>query len=135
GHALAYSIYLFMPNSIRARYLYFLKGGYQMERRQANQAVFVQVIERPARKLILKRGTNAKDYSEYCEEVGCDIWGLLCSVKEALYEPIGVWLPDAFRTSGTSTYVQGVEVPADYSGAVPDGFALMPLPPCKMMVF
>lgn len=128
-------IYLFMPNSIRERYLYFLKEEYQMERKQADQAVFVQVIERPARKLILKRGTNAKDYFEYCEEVGCDIWGLLCSVKEALYEPIGVWLPDAFRTPGTSTYAQGVEVPADYSGVVPDGFELMPLPPCKMMVF
>ena len=37
--------------------------------------VFVQIIERPQRKLILKRGTKARDYFEYCEEVGCDIWG------------------------------------------------------------
>jgi len=28
-----------------------------------------------------------------------------------------------------------VEVPADYTGEVPDGFEVMDLPPCKMMVF
>jgi len=128
-------IYLFMPTSIRERYLYFLKGEKQMEKKPTNNAVFVQVIERPERKLILKRGKNAKDYFEYCDELGCDIWGLLCSVKEALYEPIGMWLPDSFRTPGTSFYAQGVEVSADYSGIVPEGFELITLPACKMMVF
>ncbi len=132
-------IYLFMPVPIHDRYLYFLKGEQPMERKlerkPGNQAVFTQVIERPERKLILKRGVNAKDYFEYCDEVGCDVWGLLCSVKEALYEPIGMWLPDAFRALGTSVYAQGVEVPADYSGVVPDGFELISLPSCKMMVF
>ncbi len=127
-------IYLFMPTPIREQYLYFLKGEYQMER-TTNKTVFVQVIERPERKLILKRGTNARDYFEYCDEIGCDIWGLLCSIKEALYEPIGMWLPDAFRTPGTSVYAQGVEVPVDYAGVVPEGFELISLPPCKMMVF
>ena len=128
-------IYLFMPYPVRDRYFYFLKESANMEKNTANNTVFVQVIERPERKLILKRGEKAADYFEYCDEVGCDIWGLLCSVKEALYEPIGMWLPDAFRPIGTSTYAQGVEVPADYSGVVPDGFDLITLPPCKMMVF
>lgn len=128
-------IYLFMPTPIRDHYLYFLKGEKQMEKKSTNSTVFVQVIERPERKLILKRGKNAKDYFEYCNEIGCDIWGLLCSIKEALYEPIGMWLPDTFRTPGTSYYAQGVEVPADYTGIVPDSFDLITLPPCKMMVF
>lgn len=128
-------INLFMPTRIRERYLYLLKGEHSMERKNTNQSVFVQVVERPERKLLLKRGINAKGYFEYCEEVECDVWGLLCSVKEALYEPIGMWLPDAFRAPGTSVYAQGVEVPADYAGVVPDGFELIPLPPCKMMVF
>ena len=83
--------------------------------------VFVQVIDRPARKLILKRGIKATHYFGYCEEVGCDIWGILCSVKEALYEPIGMWLPKKFQRPGTSVYAQGVEMPADYSGEVPEG--------------
>ena len=128
-------IYLFMPASIRERYLYFLKGERKMERKPINNTVFVQVIERPERKLILKRGRNATDYFEYCDEVGCEVWGLLCSIKEALYEPIGMWLPDVFRTACTSTYAQGVEVSVDYSGIVPDGFDIITLPACKMMIF
>jgi len=128
-------VYLFMPNPVRDRYLFFLKEKNNMDNKQFGNTVFVQVIERPERKLILKRGRKAADYLEYCEEVGCEIWGLFCSIKEALYEPIGMWLPDAFRPSGTSTYAQGVEVPVDYSGIVPDGCNIITLPPCKMMVF
>lgn len=104
------------------------------EKPRAN-TVFVQVIDRPARKLILKRGINAAHYFEYCEEVGCDVWGILSSVKEALYEPIGMWLPENLRKEGTSLYAQGVEVPKDYSGEVPDEFDLIDLSHCKMMVF
>lgn len=128
-------IRLFMPTPIRDAYLFYQKGVKMMETKSTTNTVFVQVIERPARKVILRRGVNAQDYFAYCEEVGCDIWGLLCSVKEALYEPIGMWLPQKFRSAGTSYYVQGVEVPADYDGVVPEGLELMDLPPCQMMVF
>jgi AraC family transcriptional regulator len=128
-------IYLFTPYSIRDRYRYLLKGKQKMEKKSTPSVVFVQVIERPVRKLILKRAATAEDYFAYCEEVGCDIWGLLCSVKEALYEPIGMWLPKQLRPAGTSLYAQGVEVPADYSGEVPEGLEVIDLPPCKMMVF
>ena len=102
---------------------------------EAAKTLFVQVVERPARKVILKRGIKATHYFEYCSEVGCDVWDALSRVKEAMYEPIGMWLPRGMIKPGTSTYVQGVEVPADYSGEVPDGFEVMDLPPCKMMVF
>ena len=97
--------------------------------------VFTQVIERPARKLILKRGFKAEDYFAFCEEVGCDIWGILESIKGALYESIGLWLPEGMRKPGTSEYCQGVEVPADFSGTVPEGFDLIDLPSCKYLVF
>ena len=98
--------------------------------------VFVQVVDRPERKLILKRGTKARHYFEYCEELGCDeVWEILSGIKEAIYEPIGMWLPDNLRPPGTSFYAQGVEVPSDYSGEVPEGFELIVLTPCKMMVF
>jgi AraC family transcriptional regulator len=99
------------------------------------QTVFVQVIERPARKMILKRGGAAAEYYAYCREVGCDVWGMLVSVKEALYEPVGVWLPKRLVPEGTSVYCQGVEVPAGYAGRVPKGYDLIDLEPCKMMVF
>ena len=99
------------------------------------KAIFVQVVERPARKLLLKRGIAARDYFAYCDEVGCDVWGVLTSVKEALYEPVGMWLPKHLIKEGTSQYVQGVELPLDYANDVPAGFDLIELPPCKMMVF
>lgn len=105
------------------------------ENKNAVKAVFVQVVERPARKLLLKRGVRAKDYFQYCEEVGCDIWPLLTSVKEALYEPIGMWLPEHLIREGTSWYVQGVELPLDYSNKIPEGYELIELPPCQMMIF
>ena len=131
-------IQLFMPTPIRDQYLFYQRGGVSREMKESDitpGTVFVQVIERPARKLILKRGKRAKDYFEYCEEVDCSIWGLLCSVKEALYEPIGLWLPEPFRPMGTSFYAQGVEVPFDYEGMVPEGLEIIDLPACKMMVF
>lgn len=99
------------------------------------RTIFVQVIERPARKVLMKRAEKACDYFEYCEEVGCDIWGTLTSVKEALYEPIGMWLPLKLRPVNTSEYVQGVELPVDWNGFIPDGFELVDLDPAMMMVF
>jgi len=85
--------------------------------------------------LLLLRGHQAKDYFEYCDEVGCDVWGMLSSVKEALYEPVGLWLPKHLILDSTSVYVQGVELPLDYNKAVPEGYELIELPPCKMMIF
>lgn len=146
-------IRLFMPDRIRNLSLVRRKGAKYMndlesvknelerneqpELREAKNkgTVFVQVIERPARRLILKRGIRAEDYFTYCEEVGCEVWNVLVSIKDALYEPAGYWLPASFRLPGTSEYVQGVEVAADYAGPVPDGYDLIDLPPCQMMVF
>ena len=48
------------------------------------ETIFVQVVERPARKLILKRGQNAEHYFAYCEEAGCGIWDILSGIKEAI---------------------------------------------------
>lgn len=126
-------IQLFMPYSVRARYLRLEKGDEMMTEKV--NAVFVQVVERPARKLILKRGRQATNYFAYCDEVGCEVWGMLSSIKEAMYEPAGMWLPPNMLKPGTSTYVQGVEVAADYSGKVPDGFEIIDLPACKLLVF
>lgn len=106
-----------------------------MSQAETASFVFVQVIERPARKLLLKRGLRATHYFEYCEEVGCDVWSVLASVKEALYEPVGLWLPDRLITPGTSRYVQGVELELDYNELAPAGFEVVVLEPCKMMVF
>jgi AraC family transcriptional regulator len=128
-------IRLFLPYKVIQSHHLNHPGENKMENTLKTQAIFVQVIERPARKLILKRGIKAEDYYAYCVEVGCDIWAILCSIKEALYEPVGIWLPGNLVLPGTSHYVQGVEVPLDYDKPMPEGFELIELPPCKMMVF
>lgn len=125
-------IQLFLPYFVRNLYVYREKGRTQTMK---ETTIFVQVIEKPQIKLLLKRGVKATHYFEYCEEVGCDIWGTLVSVKDALAEPMGLWLPHKYIAPGTSEYVQGVEVASEYSGEIPDGFELMELPACKMMIF
>jgi len=127
---------LFLPGYIHNSYYRKLqKGEDKMSKKSKANTVFIQVVDRPSRKLILKRGVNAKHYFEYCEEVGCKVWDTLTKINEALYEPIGMWLPDNLKKPGTSTYAQGVEVPTNYSGVIPEGFELIELSPCKMMVF
>jgi AraC-like DNA-binding protein len=127
-------VQFFMPHRIRDYYLTLQKGEIKLSDKKRGNTVFVQVVERPSRKVILKRGIKATHYFEYCEEVG-DVWGVLSGINEAMYEPAGMWLPDKLVTPGTSKYVQGVEVPVDYKGEVPEGFEVIDLPPCKMMVF
>lgn len=102
---------------------------------KSTQTIFVQIIERPARQAIIRRGKQAKDYFAYCEEVGCDVWGILTSVKEAMNEPMGMWLPEPLIKPETSLYVQGVEVPLDYDKPLPQGFELMILEPCLYLFF
>jgi AraC family transcriptional regulator len=125
----------FFPPNVRETPLALQEGEHQMIETQNCSTIFVQVVDRPARKLILKRGIKAADYYAYCEEVGCEVWDVLCGIKQALYEPIGMWLPESLRKPGTSTYTQGVEMPLNYAGIVPEGFELIELPPCKMMIF
>ena len=103
--------------------------------------IFTQIVERPQRKLILKRAQKAADYFAYCEEAGCGSsnssvpWEILCDIKEALYEPVGLWLPDNMRPEGTGIYAHGVEVPFDYEDNIPEGFDVIELAPCKLLVF
>lgn len=97
--------------------------------------VFVQVIEKPARKVLIKRGIKASDYFAYCEEVGCDVWGLLQSIKSISGEPVCMWLTANYITPGTSQYVQGVEVPESYDGVIPNGFDVIRLPAAKYLMF
>ena len=97
--------------------------------------VFIQTVEKPARKVIIKRGKKADNYWDYCQEVGCDVWGILTSIKSLGGEPVCMWLPEQFRAENTSEYVQGVEVATDYDGQIPQGFDVIDLPAAKYMMF
>ena len=97
--------------------------------------VFLQVIEKPARKVIIKRVIKANEYWSYCKEVGCDVWGLLTSIKSISGEPVCLWLPEHLRKPVTNEYVQGVEVETDYSGPIPEGFEILDLPAATYLLF
>ena len=114
---------LFIPYGVKFRHM--RKEGIDMKN---VQSVFVQLIRKPRRKVILKRGVKAKDYFAYCGEVGCDVWGILTSMDSLCAEPVCLWLPEQYRTPGTSVYVQGVEAAEDYAGTIPEGFDVIELP-------
>ena len=123
-------LYLFTPYGVKFRELW--KEPCNMEN---IKNVFIQVIDKPARKVIIKRGQKAIEYWTYCQEVGCDVWGMLTSMKSLCGEPVCLWLPDQYCKPGTSIYVQGVEVAADYNGPVPDEFDVITLPKAKYLMF
>ena len=97
--------------------------------------IFVQAIDKPERKVIIKRGVKATEYWTYCNEVGCDVWGILTSIKSISGEPVCLWLPKKYVLPNTSEYVQGVEVPYGYKGEIPDGFDVITLPAAKYLMF
>lgn len=121
---------LFIPYGVKFREL--RKENINMEN---VQSVFVQLQRRPERKAIIKRGVSAEDYFPYCEEVGCDVWGLLTSMDSLGGEPVCLWLPQRFKKPGTSTYVQGVEVEPEKDAPVPEGFDVIELPEAEYLVF
>lgn len=104
-----------------------------------SRAVKILLLERPSRKLVIRRAVGANDYFSYCSEVGCEdfdkTWGEFQLLSGTLGEPMGLWLPDALVRPGSSTYVIGIEVPMAYDGALPEGTEVIELPPTTFVVF
>ena len=123
-------IQLFIPYSVK-----FKETKEEVSEMTNIQNVFIQIIHKPKRKVFIKRGINADDYFSYCDEVGCDIWGLLSSMDSLSGEPVSLWLPEKYKKPNTSTYVQGVEVPMDYAGVIPQGFDTVTLSDADYLMF
>ncbi|MDY4975627.1 MAG: helix-turn-helix transcriptional regulator [Clostridia bacterium] len=123
-------ITLFIPYGVKFREL--REEDFPMEH---VKNVFVQVVKKPARKAVVKWGKKAEDYFSYCEEVGCDVWGLLSSMDSLCGEPVCLWLPEGLKKPDGSTYVQGVEVEKEFTGALPEGFDLIDLPEAHYLMF
>ena len=121
---------LFSPYGVKFKYI-----ARRAKTMQQTKNIFIQVIDKPERKVIIKRGVKATEYWAYCNEVGCDVWGTLTSIRSISGEPVCLWLPDKYVLPNTSKYVQGVEVPCDYNGVVPDGFDVILLPAAKYLMF
>lgn len=124
-------ISLFTPFGVKSSKL----GKKEITTMENVKSVFIQVVEKPARKVIIKRGFKADNYWDYCSEVGCDVWGILTSIKSISGEPVCLWLPQKYHKANTSTYVQGVEVTVDYAGKIPEGFEIIELPAAKYLMF
>jgi len=117
---------------------YHLKDGEKaMQNEKVSRTVTVTAVERPARKLILLRAKNTSggDYFVYCEEMGCDWDGVLNSISEKFSPAALLTLPENLISVGTSNTAAGVEVPADYTKPIPDGYDMIDLPPCTMLFF
>lgn len=76
-------ITLFIPYGVKFRAL--MKETTAMK---TAKNVFIQVLHKPERKVILRRGIKAEEYWAYCMEVGCDVWGTLTSMDSLCDEPI-----------------------------------------------
>lgn len=121
-------VWLFTP--------YFINDKEGSESKMSDvRNIFIQVVEKPARKVIIKRGVKATEYWNYCEEVGCDVWGLLTSIKSISGEPVCLFLPKELRKPVTNEYVQGVEVEPDHKGEIPEGFDVIDLPASTYLLF
>lgn len=123
-------IYLFTPFMVHSE----RKKPYDFSPKNIRK-VTVQKIHKSARKVIIKRGIKATDYWSYCNEIGCDVWGLLKSIKSISGEPVCLWLPMQYRNPILNEYVQGVEVEMEYQGIIPDGFDIIELPEADYLLF
>ena len=99
--------YQLSPQPIKYFIPYLIEIKEKEVNRMEAKAIFVQIIERPKRKAIIKRATTATEYFTFCEEVGCDVWGILTSIKEALNEPMGMWLSNHMIKPNTSLCIGG----------------------------
>lgn len=122
-------LYLFNPYGVKYR---------EMERKPMMESVknvFVRLVEKPARNVVIKRGVHAADYFAYCEEVGCDVWGLLRSIRG---------LGASRSVSGCPTLISRPAPPAMCRASRwrrgrrsrrPEGFDVIRLPAAEYLMF
>lgn len=90
----------------------------------------------PAHKYIGIWDIRAKGYGDFwkyhnCEEVG----GIIDSMRHVSLEVVGCHQAGWFYENGKKGYFYGLGVPADYNGAVPDGFEIRKIPASTYLVF
>lgn len=99
------------------------------------KTIFMSVVHKPARKVMMKRGIRGDNYWDYSLEVGCDVWGILKSIPSLSGEPVCYWLPKKFILPNTSSYVQGVELAIDDETPIPEGFDVVSFPAADFLMF
>lgn len=125
---------LFLPNPI-THYFILLERKEKLQMKGNETICTVSAVQRPERKLIFLRAKRATDYFSFCEECGCDWYGLLDSILSKLESPGLITLPEFLLKEGYTDTACGIEVPFDYAGEVPKGYEIATLPPCEMLFF
>jgi AraC family transcriptional regulator len=117
-------IFLFTPYKI-----------YQRKKKKMKEVcpVYIRIEEFGERRLAVKRGKKADNYWDYGNEVGCDIWGELCSMAKKNEEPLSLWLPKQMIKPNTSLYVQGIRIEKD--DVIPEDLDELILPRATYLVF
>lgn len=129
-------ISLFTYYPITHAFLHYKKSNdTNMSKAKVPATVTVQVIDRPERKLMILRSKKSEDYMSFCGEMGCDWEGMMNSVAEKFDNAALLELPKHLVTTGTSAFVAGIEIPADYAKPIPENMEVLELPVCKMLYF
>lgn len=128
------AIPLFMHYPI-SHYYALLKHKEELSMNNDLNLCMVTAKERPDRKLIYLPSKTAGDYFSFCEEAGCEWEGLLNSIPEKFDSAALIELPDSLVENGFSKVAAGIEVPLDYSKALPQQYKTAELPKCVMLYF
>ena len=129
-------ISLFTYYPITHAFLHYKKrNDTEMSKAKVPTIVTVQEVDRPVRKLMILRSKKAEDYMSFCGEMGCDWEGMMNSVAEKYDNAALLELPKHLVTAGTSAFVAGIEIPADYAKSIPENMEILELPACKMLYF
>ena len=126
---------LFIPYPIETYYKHLWKKGENEMEPQKPFLCMITPVERPGRKLMIRRSKKAHDYWSYCDEMGCYWEGLFNSIPEKMDTAAILTLPDCLNREGYGNIASGVELPCDYTSAVPEGCELLELSPCTMLYF
>lgn len=97
--------------------------GNTVENNQENaQVCTVTIVPREKRKLVFLPSVNAADYMSFCEEMGCEWEGLLNSFEAKFDTAALLTLPERLIPKGFGSCAAGVELPASYTGKIPQGY-------------
>jgi len=127
--------YMYFDPSPILHYYLLLNSRERIEMVENQRTVTITVVEKPACKLILKRGIKSTDYFNYCEEIGCHVMEILENVQGALNKAVFLELSPNLITPGTSKAAWGIEVPTDFNAEIPEGYEIIDLPSHLYMWF
>ncbi|MCL2188518.1 MAG: AraC family transcriptional regulator [Defluviitaleaceae bacterium] len=90
----------------------------------------------PAHKYVGIWETRATNYGEFWEYHNCDeVCGIIESMRHTALEVVGCHQAGWFTENGVRSYFYGLGVPADYTGQIPEGFAVRDIPASTYLVF